>query len=65
MPCGVPTPLRGKPEAIRPEFSSPLKNWRIKKKKKKKKVSANIWYTSSAGDTTLDLFFYIYFGFTS
>ena len=51
MPCGVPTPLRGRPEARRPGVSSPLKNGR----KNKIKVSVNIWYTGLAGDTTLDL----------
>ena len=51
MPCGVPTPLRGRPEARRPRVCLPFEEWAGKKRK----VSVNIWYTSLAGDTTLDL----------
>ena len=51
MPCGVPTPLRGRPEARRPGVCLPFEEWAGKKRK----VSVNIWYTGLAGDTTLDL----------
>ena len=51
MPCGVPKPLRGRPEARRPGVCLPSEEWA----EKKKKVSVNIWYTGLAGDITLDL----------
>ena len=51
MPCGVPTLLRGRPEARRLGVGLPFEEWA----KKKRKVSVNIWYTGLAGDITLDL----------
>ena len=52
MPCGVPKPLRGRPEARRPGVCLPFEEWA---EKKKKKLSVNIWYAGLASDTTLDL----------
>ena len=47
------------PKHVDPEFASPLRNGR----KKKKKLSVNIWYAGLASHTTLDLFFFIIFLF--
>ena len=49
MPCGVPTPLRGRPEPRRPGVCLPFEEWA----EKKTKVSVHIWYTGLAGDITL------------
>ena len=51
MPCGVPKPLRGRPEARRPGVCLPFEEWA----EKKKKLSVNIWYAGLASHTTLDL----------
>ena len=39
MPCGVPKPLRGRPEARRPGVCLPSEKWAEKRKKKYQSIS--------------------------
>ena len=59
MSCGVPTPLRGRPEARRLGVCLPFEEWAEKEKKVSVNIwytpmisLGNIWYTGLAGDTT-------------